>query len=209
MKKAVRILFSIMGIVLFIEGCYLLPECPCPALKDFDYRERDLMLYVKTINQQMETVGVSSAKFKLYYFDASRPSVSPPCDCSSFFIFLPDTLLIELAMTDTNFHIYSGRIPHYFGYQIEHGGDTVCLSSFDSLGDWRMRMHLSAELEMGDTLNTCGAGFFFPDTINEEGNIEVEMTFDMRGLFKIEHGWPDTNHKWISMNSSRVHLKQR
>ena len=157
-------------------------------------------------------ISVISVKFNISDFDMFR-STRGRCYPGNFLLSLTDTILIYLSMSDTNFHLYESSIPHYIGYQKEFGGDTTGLSTLDLLDNWMMRMSLGFKkgdviITNYDSLNILGI-VHFPDSINNDSIVEVEIVVDLDGLFEIRQSNLDSTNKSLMMNTQNVYLKNR
>ena len=165
---------------------------------NWEYHDHPLRLYVQTVNQTLDTTGITSCTLRLNSYTYSRPSY-PEGDVNYSFKFsLPETLDVEFAWPDTNWHVYQTTVHHLVGYQAEKGGDTTRLSQISG-GDWSMSLNVGMTdghgwLKDGRRLHTyCHSFGSFPDTVGRDSVIEVEMVCDMSGFGKVFASPHDTS----------------
>jgi hypothetical protein len=151
---------------------------------NWQYHDHPLHLYVRTVNQTLDTTGIASCTLRLESYTYSRPSY-PEGDVNySFKFLLPETLEVEFAWPDTDWHLYQTTVHHLVGYQLEKGGDTTRLGQISG-GDWTMSLNVgmmngTGRLKDGRRMHTYSHSFgSFTDTIYGDSVIEVEMVCDL------------------------------
>jgi len=165
---------------------------------DWEYHDHPLRLYVRTVNQALDTTGIASCTLRLDGYTYSRPGGTEGDMNYSFTFPLPETLNVEFAWPDTDWHVYQTIVHHLVGYQAEKGGDTTRLSKVTG-GDWSMTLNVGLTdghgwLKTGRRLRTyCHSFGNFPDQVDGDGIIEVELVCDMDGFGKVFAGAPDTS----------------
>lgn len=204
----IKFSFFMLMFLLIIVGCEnYTPFHENKRPEDFPFHTHKLNFYVRSINQDKDTIGVMNAvmPFKKYLYERS-----PWGREVSWFIYdFPEVLNIEIIKQDTNFHNYETEVNHFVGCQMEHGGDTLRLSCLDNICCWGMKIYAdigNTILESGDTMKLDGHFFRnFPDTIKGD-TIQVEITFDWDGLFWVRHF---AEEDVIDVKENRIYIKQR
>jgi hypothetical protein len=151
---------------------------------NWQYHDHPLRLYVRTVNQALDTTGTVSCTLRLNGCTYSRPG-GYEGDMNYHFSFsLPETLNVEFAWPDTDWHTYRTTVHHLVGYQTEKGGDTTRLSPMAG-ANWSMTLNVGlvdghGRLNTGRRLHTyCHSFDSFPDTVGSDSVIEVQMVCDM------------------------------
>jgi hypothetical protein len=169
----------------------------------FSHHEHPLTFYVKTINHAMDTTGIRSAHLRPHtwrFWGANGLN-------GRYDVELPIT--IEVVQPDTEFHAYPTTITHFSGYQRRHGGDTMRFAFLNGQNDgWDLDLWCdfdTAWTEAGDTIRLMDSYFKgLPDTVRAGQPTEIEIVFDMDGLFNV-----DTSGLSVRIRSDRVQVLQR
>jgi hypothetical protein len=191
--------------LLSIMNCEALGVLLHPDPEDFEYHTHDLTLHVKAINHSEDTLGVKQAVYPLYYYlyERNEISVRDHNICSSDF---PETLYVEIPPTDTEVYIYETEINHFIGYQEEYGGDSTRYSCLDKVDGWFTRLSFlngDVMLNSGDSRTSFGFWVVIPDTVRGGEGLDVEIIFDLNGLFY--SNYPNGR---LSVNEYRISCRQ-
>lgn len=174
---------------------------------DYEYLDQKIDFYIKSLNKDQDPLHVVSAKLPFYatvYYRQEQTYY----ENTHYFTNFRDTLFVEIAYADTEFHHFQGIVRRYIGFQREFGGDTSRLSALDSIGGWQMDILIAPSLVIlanGDTLPRLLGGLpeNVPDTIRPNGKIEIEIFFDWDGLFSV---YQDSA---LMMNSNKITYRER
>jgi len=201
----------VIGIVLAVAGCALYRIFfPPKGPGDYDYHTHRLTFYAKTINQDYDTLGIRGATLPFVYYTFRRPPRWRD-DRSSYTYGFPETLNVEITMEDADFQPYLTDLRHFVGWQEEFGGDTAYFSVLDSVVGWEMDIRAASDyltLVSGESLHLhSNLPSGVPDTVRGYSEIEIEVIFDMDGLFEIKDYGP--TGKRVILDSSKVYYHQR
>jgi len=196
--------------VLIVFACTV--GLNCEVADDNDYGIRDLYryahhehaltFYVKTINHASDTSGITSAHWRprRWTFWGSRGRQG------YYDVDVPIT--IEIVQPDTDFHAYPTTITHFAGYQLRHDGDTMRLSAMEGGQDWWVSLACDVDTawtEYGDAVRLMDSGLGnVPDTVRTGHPTEVEVVFDLDGLFSVD----STTHD-VRIRSGKIQVRQR
>lgn len=207
----VRVILRLAGgaALLAIAGCGGLPwDKPLER----DYHDHPLRLYVRTINQELDTIGVESCILSFEGYTYSRPGGTEG-DMNWYFTFgFPATLRVQTVWPDNRWHTYAATVHHLVGYQQENGGDTSRLSAMTG-GDWSMTLNVgltdgTATLKTGEVLHTYVHSLEkCPDAVNGDSIIEINLTVDLAGYGGYVYSTPDDRS--LHLNQSFMKLSRR
>lgn len=197
-------------IILSIIGCDILyslfHRLNFPNPSDFPHHDHEITFQVRSINHSQDSIGVEKAKFCLPFYIYSRESIDSIRLYHFFLLDFPKDLYIEIPPTDTEIYYYNAEVTHYIGYQQEYGGDTSRLSCLDSIGEWNMTIKFDIKeliLISGDSISGVGHSKIIPDTIKDSSAINIEILFDLNGLFSID---TPTGNAYV--NKSKISCRQ-
>ncbi len=199
----------ITGVSLFLlVGCEFLESLKEPRPMNYDYTDQRIDFYIKSLNKDRDPLHVVSAKLPFFAAVYWREAGNHQQNAPVYYTMFQDTVFVEIAYADTEFHHFQGVVRRYIGFQREFGGDTTRLSALDSVGGWKMDILIApyiVVLENGDTLKRILGGLpeNVPDTIRPDGKIEIEMYFDWDGLFSL---YQDSV---VMMNPEKISYRER
>ena len=119
---------------------------------------------------------------------------------------------LDFQRDDTMFHACTTNVQHVTGFQEKYGGDTTRLCVLDRYGGWYNTLKLwvdSADLSARSAVTSDRIRLSpVPDTLRPNGEIELQLTFDMNGLFDlyVPTGNQDTH---LRLHPERVQVIER
>jgi hypothetical protein len=199
-----------IGFVLLISmvlmACNAFKSMLGPSPSNFESHEHDLVLHVNTVNADSEALGLTRARLPVTRYLFQRPASGPHTE-EAFLSWFSETVWIDVLAASESTCVMHAEIRHYTGYQLEFHGDTARFSELDAYPGWELVL-LSRDdplvVDSTDSLVRVGdlpAGL--PDTVMGDGPLEIEITFDLDGLF---YSGPITGQ--ISLDPTKVEYRQ-
>jgi len=193
------------GLALLLAGC-----SNRAGPEEYEFHDHRLVLKTRSINQSADTSGVTRLRVPLHGTDCHRNWGGPGPAMSQNTLF-PAPLWIDVLRPDTEFAVCTSSVRHYTGYQLKYGGDTMRFSCLDSDTTWSMCLFNGSpevQLDSGDRV-ALASGFLYavPDTVRGAGALELEVTYDLDGLFLVES--VPVNMQLVTMRSEKIHYRQR
>jgi hypothetical protein len=183
---------------------------PAPEPTDYSYHLHTVRLFVKTINRNLDTLHLQRARLPLTFYTYSRPPVSNYDNCSYLYQ-LPETVFVNILNPDTSVVRYDLPVRHCVQYQLNNHTDTTRFAKLDTINGWKMDIYAAHENVVtgaGDSLFVFGGLLpLIPDTIRSNGTTDVDVTFNMSGLYTITHF--GNNQIGLDFNSTCVTYRQR
>lgn len=198
---------------LLLAGLLMLCACDLtsdgdnsPEPETLDHHVHLVILYVHTINQASDTLGVVSVTANTGILLASRDAVRQLSRKSVTIGSSPEPM--RIVYPDSGMHACSTYVEHYVGYQTRYGGDTVRFGEMDRYGTWGLQLaphQVCATFADGDSASVyAGVVAPLPDTVRPGGTLELDVTVDLNGLLV----WQPSASRY-DMRPDHVHVTQR
>ena len=194
-------------ITLSLLACDAFKNVLAPSPGHFEHHEHDLILYVSTVNGDSNALHLTRARFPVPRYVYQRPA-SGPHEAVAFQTWFPETLWIDVLGARESTEVLRTTILHYVEYQREFGGDTMRFSELDTYAGWQFRLLSGDEPIVRDSVDSLirigDLPTGLPDTVRGGGPLEIDVTFDLDGLFSLGPG-----NGQILVNPAKVEYRQR
>jgi hypothetical protein len=189
-------------------GRVQLRQClPVRSPESYGFHTHVLILHFRNMNRLADTIGVASSEVSVSYMNAHRSPVQPTDPDGT--VKLGSTVHFDLVAPDSVSRTCTTTIQHLTGYQELNGGDTTRVSALESGTGWALRVELSpgtAALVRGDTVRVDSKYVdSIPDLLVPGAPLELEVTFDLQGLFYWVCAATDT---FLRLDPSYVQVRQ-